>query len=131
MLPLYLAGQLQPQPQPTDGVTYCSPLRKAEGRLDWTRPAAVLARQVRAMQPWPGAFATWRGQQLKVLRAVARPAWRGDAAPGTVLALPPGAAVATGEGALQLLEVQLAGKKALPMDAFLRGQRNFIGTVLE
>jgi len=130
MLPLYLSGALQPQPQPETGVTTCAPLRKEDGWLDWTRPAVWLERQVRAMWPWPAAYSDWRGQRLKVLRAAALPNWRGSAPAGTVVAVPDGAAVATGEGALQLLEVQLAGKKALSIGDFLRGQRDFVGSVL-
>lgn len=130
MLPLYLGGALQPRPQPAVGVTHCAPLRKEDGCLDWTRPAVWLERQVRAMWPWPTAFSDWRGQRMKVLRAAALPDWRGSAPPGTVVALPDGAAVATGEGALQLLEVQLAGKKALSIGDFLRGQRDFVGAFL-
>ncbi|HEC33202.1 MAG TPA: methionyl-tRNA formyltransferase [Chloroflexi bacterium] len=126
----YLAGELHPQPQPEEGVTVCRPLKKEDGRLDWTRPAEELDRQVRAVTPWPGAFTTWRGQRLKVLRATPLPGWRGVGAPGTVIAWKGGAVVIAGEGALQLLQVQLAGKKALPIGAFLRGQRRFLGARL-
>lgn len=129
-LPAYLVGRLSPQPQPTEGVTHCRMLRKEDGRLDWHRSAVELERQVRAMDPWPGAFTTWRGQRLKVLRAAPLPKWRGDLRPGTVFPFEGGAAVATGEGALQLLEVQRAGKKPLPIEAFLRGQPGFLGAVL-
>ncbi len=130
ILPPYLSGQLSPQPQPEEGITYCRPLKKGDGQLDWGRGAIELDRQVRATDPWPGAYTTWRGQQLKVLRAAPLPDWRGNLRPGTVFPLGKGAAVATGEGALQLLEVQRAGKKPLPIEAFLRGQQDFIGAVL-
>lgn len=131
VLPGYLAGEVKPVPQPEEGVTYCRPLKKADGRLDWTRPAADLERQVRAVTPWPGAFTFWEGQMVKVLRAASLPGWSGPEPPGTVVPLGEGAAVVAGEGALQLLEVQMAGKNPLPIEAFLRGRRNFIGAVLE
>jgi len=58
------------------------------------------------------------------------PAWRGGVSPGTVVALADGVVVATGEGALRLEEVQLAGKRPMDSGAFLRGQRDFVGSVL-
>jgi methionyl-tRNA formyltransferase len=129
-LPAYLSGELTPQPQPAEGATYCRPLRKEDGELDWTRPALELDRQVRAMTPWPGAFTTWQGRRLKVLHAIPLPNRRETRPPGTVVALDAGAAVASGGGVLQLVKVQIAGRKALPIEAFLRGQRDFVGSVL-
>lgn len=129
-LPPYLAGDLLPRPQPEEGVTYAKQLRKEDGLLDWSLPAAELDRRVRALTPWPGAFTMWRGRRLKVLRAVPLPGWRGDAPPGTVVALADGVAVATGKGVLRLEEVQLAGKRPMDMATFIRGQREFVGSRL-
>jgi len=131
-LPVYLAGDLLPRPQPEQGVTYAGQLRKEDGLLDWSRPAIELERQVRAFQPWPGAFTTLRGQRLKVVRAVPLAGWRGDAPPGTVVALDDGGAiaVATGEGALYLEEVQLAGRRSMDIAAFLCGQPDCVGSRL-
>jgi methionyl-tRNA formyltransferase len=129
-LPPYLAGDLVGQPQPEEGVTYAGQLRKQDGLLDWSIPASELDRRVRAFHPWPGAFTTWRGRRLKVLRAALLPGWRGDAPPGTVFALADGVAVATGEGALCLEEVQLAGKRQMAISTFLCGQRDCVGSRL-
>lgn len=129
-LPAYLEGTLLPQPQPEEGVTYARQLRKEDGLLDWSRPAVELDRQVRAFHPWPGAFTFWRGQVLKVLRAVPLPDWRRDMLPGVVIARPDGVAVATGAGALRLEQVQLAGKRPMDIAAFSRGQRDFVGSRL-
>lgn len=129
-LPAYLAGALSPQPQPGEGVTYAKQLRKEDGQLDWSLPAAELDRRVRAFNPWPGAFTTWHGQRLKVLQAVPLSGWHGDAPPGTVLPLADGLAVATGEGTLRLDRVQLAGKRPMDVAAFRRGQRDFVGSRL-
>jgi len=129
-LPAYLAGALQPRPQPEEGVTYAKRLRKRDGRVDWSRPAVELDRQVRAFTPWPGAFTTLRGRRLKLLRTAPLPNWRGDAPPGTVVALDDGVAVATGEGALCLEKVQLAGRRRMDIVAFLCGQRDCIGSCL-
>ncbi len=126
----YLAGSLLPRSQPGEGATYAGQLRKEDGCLDWSRPAVELDRRVRAFTPWPGVFTMWRGRRIKVLRAVPLPAWRGGLSPGTVVALAGEVVVATGEGALRLEEVQLAGKRPMDIGAFLRGQRDFVDSVL-
>lgn len=126
-LPEYLAGRIQPRPQPAEGVTVCRPLSKEQGRMDWTLPATTLARMVRAYDPWPGAYTTWEGQLLKILAATPVP---GEAPPGHVLAWGEGAAVGTGEGLLVLQAVQPAGGRRMPIEAFRRGRPDFIGAVL-
>lgn len=129
-LSMYLENALLPRPQPEEGATYAGHLRKEDGLLDWSRPAIELDRQVRAFTPWPGTFTTWRRQRLKVLRVMPLPEWRGDAPPGTVIALEDGLAVATGKGALHLEKVQLAGKRPMDTASFLRGQRDFADSTL-
>jgi methionyl-tRNA formyltransferase len=126
-LPGWLAGEVEAQPQDDSLATYCYPLSKADGHLDWTRPALSLSRQVRACDPWPGAYTTWQGSRLKVLRARPRPEWCGTGDPGQVIALDPGVGVITSAGVLELLDLQLAGKKPMAADLFARGQRDFVG----
>lgn len=126
------AGWLTPQPQDAAGATYFKALTRQQGLIDWTRPAAQIARQVRALQPWPGSYSYWQGQKLEIVAAVPLPG-SGDAAPGTVLVTGPAAAplaVQTGDGWLGLLSLKLAGKRALPAAEFGRGQRGFTGSVL-
>jgi methionyl-tRNA formyltransferase len=130
VLPAYLAGDLVPQPQPEAGVTYAPQLRKEDGQIDWHKSAVELDRQVRAVTPWPGAFTTLRGERFRILQATPLPSWRGDAPPGTIVALADGCAVATAKGALRLQEVQLAGKRPMDIQAFLCGQRECLGTCL-
>ncbi|MDA1022823.1 MAG: methionyl-tRNA formyltransferase [Proteobacteria bacterium] len=131
------SGTLVPAPQAEDGVTYASKLQKAEGRLDWNRPAAELERQVRALNPRPGVWFEHDGERIKVLAAeiTDQPAHGAEA--GTVLddavsvacgdgavsvACGDGAvSVACGEGALKLLRLQRAGKGAQEAVEFLRG----------
>lgn len=87
-------------------------------------------RKVRAFQPWPGCFTVWRGKQLKIIEAVPWAAENGVEA-GQVLALKDGGfGVATGDGILGVLRVQLEGKRAMSAAEFLRGQPQLIGSVL-
>lgn len=129
-LPAWLEGKITPQPQDDAQATYCRPLRKEDGRLDWGRSAGYLDRQVRACDPWPGAYTRWQGQRLKVLRVYPRPESPAPGAAGRVVELDPGIGVVTGQGALELLEVQLAGKKPMDIEVFVRGQRDFVGSLL-
>ena len=111
-----------PQPQPAEGVTYAHKLDKAEARLDWRQPAAVLARKVRAYDPWPVAEAELAGERLRIHAAelLVVPA---DATPGTVLAAGrEGIDVACGEGALRLLTVQRDGGKPVSAADYLNAR---------
>ncbi|WP_337876722.1 methionyl-tRNA formyltransferase [Elioraea sp.] len=106
-------------PQPTEGVTYAPKLTREDGRIDWTRPAAAIDRQVRALNPWPGTFCRHGDETLKILEA-APLAERTGSPPGTVLDRE--GRVACGAGtALRLLRLQRAGRAAQEIGAFLRG----------
>jgi methionyl-tRNA formyltransferase len=128
VLPSWLAGEIPARSQEEALATYCRPWTKGDGHLDWARPAVYLDRQIRATDPWPGAYTLWQNQRLKILRATPHPDWQGVQQPGAVVLLEPGGlGVATGEGALELLQVQLAGKRPMDADIFARGQREFLG----
>jgi methionyl-tRNA formyltransferase len=130
-LPGWLAGEIEPHPQPEQGVTYAPPLTKDNGHIDWHQPAAHIARMTRAYTPWPGTFTSYKGTRLRILRAHALPKWHGGEPPGAVFTQPDGqVAVSTAQGALILDEIQLAGRKAMPALAFSRGQRAFVGSRL-
>jgi methionyl-tRNA formyltransferase len=111
-----LSGRATPQRQPQQGVTYASKIDKSEARLDWTRPATMLERQLRALNPWPGCWTEIAGQRLLVLEGEVT-AGSGD--PGEVL--DHRLTVACGEGALRLTRLQRAGGKPMAADAFVRG----------
>ena len=121
-LEIAACGGLQPVQQPADGVTYAHKIEKAEAALDWSQPATVLDRRVRAYNPVPGAGAVLGGEAVKVGSAHADAAGAAGALPGQVLAADGhGIRVMTGDGVLVLTELQRAGGKRLPVADFLRG----------
>lgn len=124
ILPDYLDGKIQPQPQDDSLATYAPMLKKEDGLLDFNQTAPELERRVRAFQPWPGAYMEWAGGLLKIQRA---------SVANVALELPPGRllvqnglpAVQTAGGVLLLDEVQPAGKRTMPGKTFLQGARNW------
>ncbi len=134
-LPALLEGRLAGQPQDEAQVTYAAKLRKDEAALDWMQPAEVLARQVRALYPWPVASTGLAGQILRVGAAQVGIALA-QAAPGTVQALgPTGPEIACGQGVLCLQQVQLPGKRMIAATDLVRqpapGGKGWVGLRLE
>ena len=114
----------RPQPQPDEGVTYARKLDKAEALLDWQRPAAQLARQVRAFVPWPVASATIAGEEVRVHAAQALPESPG-ASPGTVVrCAADGVDVACGEGVLRVTRLQRAGGRVIDAGAWANARQD-------
>ena len=122
-LPDYLSGNITPQPQSEEGVTYAPMLKKEEGRLDFTRAAIALERQVRAFNPWLGAFMDFEGALLKIHRAHVGGA---VASVGQRLVYQEQPAVGARGGLLILDEVQPAGKKSMSGKSFLAGARHWL-----
>ena len=121
---LKLAGEggLKPVRQPVEGVTYAHKIDKAEATVDWSQPAEVIARRIRAFDPVPGASTVLAGEPVKLWRAELGTAARGDEPPGRVLAVSPsGIDVRCGHGALRITQLQRAGAKRLAAADFLRG----------
>jgi methionyl-tRNA formyltransferase len=125
-------GRLQPQRQPSEGITYAAKIDKSEAAIDWSLPAEQIARRVRAFDPFPGASTGHEGATLKLWSAMAEDGAAGsDAAPGTVLAADAhGVLVSCGRGVLRATVLQRPGGKRLPADGFLRGHPLAVGTVL-
>jgi methionyl-tRNA formyltransferase len=120
-LEIAACGGLRAQPQPAEGVTYAHKIEKSEAALDWTAPALVLARRVRAFNPFPGAATALGGEAVKVWCARAETS-ADTRPPGTVVSVgEDGIRVQTGEGVLVLTELQRAGGKRLAASEFLRG----------
>ncbi|MGZ5269819.1 MAG: methionyl-tRNA formyltransferase [Ramlibacter sp.] len=114
-------GDLRPTPQPAQGVTYAHKIDKAEAAVDWSLPAAVIERRLRAFDPFPGASSDLGGEPLKLWRGLVLP---GPAAgePGTVVrAGADGIDVVTGDGLLRLTQLQRPGGKRLAAADLLRG----------
>jgi methionyl-tRNA formyltransferase len=103
-------------------VTYAAKIDKAESTIDWTQPAGLLARRARAFTPAPGLASQLGDEAVKVWRVAAEAVDTGAAVPGQVLSAgADGVRVATGDGVLNLLELQRAGGKRLPAREFLQG----------
>jgi methionyl-tRNA formyltransferase len=131
-LPKYLSGAIAPQPQPEEGATYSPRIDKADAQIDWRKPAAEIERMVRAYTPWPGTQTMWNGQLVKIMKAEIRHQGSGIGdQTGLVVKLDDGSiGVVTGEGMFVLKEIQLAGRKAMKAEDFVRGQPKFVGAVL-
>ncbi|RJE85775.1 methionyl-tRNA formyltransferase [Paracoccus onubensis] len=111
-----LAGLPMPAwPQPEDGVTYAAKIDKSEARIDWSRSAVEVDRQIRGLSPFPGAWCDISGERVKLLRSRLA---EGQGRPGQVL---PGFLVACGTGAVEILQAQRAGKKPMSAGELLRG----------
>jgi methionyl-tRNA formyltransferase len=123
------AGTLQPVAQPPEGVTYAHKIDKREAPIDWSLPAAVIERRVRAFDPFPGATFSLGGDTLKLWSAqvLDLPPGHGHA-PGEVISTAGGAwLVACGQGALSLTQLQRAGGKRLSGREFLLARPVAVG----
>lgn len=138
-LPGWIGKRITPQPQDPHHASHTHMLTKEDGRINWSQPAEVLERQVRAYNPWPNAYTTWRGKRLKLLAAHPLPASPiVPERPGTVFLETLQRAgkaqktlrIVTGQGSLEVEQVQLEGKKVMTADEFLRGYAQISGEVL-
>jgi len=131
-------GEETEELQAESAATYCSLLRKEDGKIDWTQSALDIDARVRAFHPWPGAFAELRGQRVNMLESMPYPDEKAtdsgevsaeDPTPGTIIALDKsrGIMVQTGNGLLALRRLQFQTKKPLPFREFSNGVRDFVG----
>ncbi len=131
-LPAWLAGEITPTPQDNELATLAPRLKKEEGRIDWTEEAVAIERQVRAFSPWPGTFTNGPRGQIKVHEVRLAPEVKAsnNQHPGTLFKQQRKIYVNTGSGVLQLVTVQPAGKKTMPVEAVVNGQPEIVGSRL-
>ena len=132
VLPEYLTGSIVPSAQSDLGVTVTRRLNKNDGRIDWTKSALVLERELRAYADWPGSATVWKGRRLQIINAT-KSDEKVASRPGTILQVsmkPFAIGVVTGDGVLQLGNVRLEGRQTMDAVRFARGQQGFLGSIL-
>jgi len=129
-LPLIESNQLVPVPQDNEKATYAPMIYKIDGLVDFTKSATSIERQIRAMNPWPVAYTNYDGQPMKIWQAIVEEQ-ASPATPGTIIAVSQrGMTVATGLGNLNITEIQMPGKKKMPVSAYIRGNQIEINRIL-
>jgi len=125
-------GEIQPQPQDHSQATLAPILKKEDGRIAWTLSAEEIGWRVRGLRPWPGAYTNFRAKNLHIWSAAPAAGQAGAVhQPGTLLPERGRLRVACGQGTLlELLELQLEGRKRLPVREFLNGMRPVAGDML-
>ncbi len=136
VLPLWVQRKITPQPQNDQLASHTRMLRKEDGKIDWSRPADVLARTVRAFTPWPGAYTYWGNRLLKIISAHAVQSTSPTAGRVGTVSLSKeigkqALTVTTGEGLLAIEKLQLEGKKVMTADELLRGYAQIVGETLD
>ncbi len=122
-------GSVEPRPQDESRATYAPMLTKQDGLIDWSLSARTINNRVRGLLPWPVAYTNVKGNLMRIFEAHASDEKTGEE-PGTVLASKDHLAVATGDGILYILEVQLEGKKRMHCEDMLHGCKIEPGTKL-
>ena len=126
----WMRGEITPREQEESQATYFGQVKKEAGEIDWTKPALEIWRRVRAFQPWPGCYSSWKGKQLKINDVVPVNV-EITGKPGTVVSLDnTNIGIVTGDGILKILGLQYEGKRSMHTHAFVQGQRDFTGSEL-
>lgn len=125
-----IQGRIEATAQDNTVATYAPMIKKDAGHLDWHRSCIELDRHIRAMTPWPGAFSSWQGKNVKIIAAQPSSEKIPTGQPGQVFANKDAVLLHTGEGILKLDKLQLAGKKAMRATDFVRGRPEFVGAIL-
>lgn len=123
------AGTAPREKQESSLATYAPALKAADELIQWEMKAVDIHNQIRALSPQPGAFTRWQGSKLKVYKSRVA-SFSGQGTPGLVEASGSGLVVQTGQGRLELLEVQKEGRKRMPIRDFMAGQRGASGIML-
>jgi len=132
----YIAGSAKPTEQDHSQATFTKILSRADGEIDWSKPAAEIDRLVRAYDPWPGTFTCLGNKRLKILSvtpaldAASSITNKAKTAPGTLSVQNDKLFIQTSDGQLELTRVQLEGKKVQSATEFIRGQRDLQGATV-
>ena len=122
-IPRWVSGELIATPQQGSQASLTRTLTKADGWIDWTRPAADIERHVRAMWPWPRAWTTIHGSPIQIHGAKVAAVENGDHEPGAVVSARRQLIVGCGDDALEIQTVEPAGRRTMPASAYLNGLR--------
>jgi methionyl-tRNA formyltransferase len=125
------AGEMQAVPQDHSKATHAPPLKKEDGHIRWEKEAEEIDRQIRAFNPWPGAFTTWGDRLLKIYHGVIREKTPEGRAGTVVWVGSDFIEVATGKGSYLIKEVQLEGRKKMTLREFLSGHSVPVGTAFQ
>ena len=131
----WATGKITPRPQDHAAATYSRILKKEDGHIDWAMPARDIERQVRAFQPWPGAYMFWQRNGNAIRLAIERARVKGEGVksegrPGEVFDENDEFLVAAGRGTMAIQQLKPEGGKSMPGEDFLRGHREIVGTIL-
>jgi len=122
-IPEFVSGKIAPQSQPIEGASYARKITKEDGQIDWSQPARIIHNRVRAFVPWPGAY-TWRmhGSKRTLLKIwSSRVVTRTSGSPGEVTGGPDALVVGSGDGALEIIELQREGSRRMTAAQYLAG----------
>ncbi|MCX6766474.1 MAG: methionyl-tRNA formyltransferase [Candidatus Moranbacteria bacterium] len=134
-IPDWVNEKIDSFPQDHSKATYCKPVKKEDGKIDWNETADDIFRQWRAYQPWPGIFSDLkiknRSKRLKLLGIGIVADMEAGEKPGKIVKYNRGIAVQAKKGLIALKKIQLEGKKEMDVNDFVRGNEEFIGSILE
>jgi methionyl-tRNA formyltransferase len=132
-IPLWVKGEIEPKEQDHLKATFTKKIIKEDGRIDWSKEAEYIARQIRAFYPWPGTWTLWDGKILKILkgRAEAIPKEHSSLISGTTIPWQEGFGVVTGKGVLAVQQLQMEGKNPVSAKDFLLGHKDFLSIVFK
>ncbi|OGH77495.1 MAG: methionyl-tRNA formyltransferase [Candidatus Magasanikbacteria bacterium RIFOXYC2_FULL_40_16] len=127
-LPKYIQGKLKPKPQKNAKATACKQLTREDGKIDWNKPAQEIYNLYRGLTPWPGVWTQWENKRLKLLRI--QPANR-KLGSGQVAVENDKIFIGCDKKSIEVLELQLEGKKATTAKMFINGHQNIDDTMLK
>lgn len=128
LIPHFVKGEIVPVPQNDNQATFCYPLTRDDGKINWQDSAQKIYNQFRGTYPWPGVWTTWNNKRLKILRIAG--VEKITLEPGLVKFLNDQIIVGTGVDSIKILELQLEGKKPMLADEFINGYQKLAGTKL-